>query len=99
MDDAKTRRIRIPALLAGDFSGETARALYARGEEVAIFVMLQLVTLAMQPNAINDGNKVDVNDVHPSEPSGSVATYLKATRKNCRLGSNDSKIRMKSYNN
>ncbi|MCL2117041.1 MAG: hypothetical protein FWH27_01310 [Planctomycetaceae bacterium] len=51
---------RIPALLAGDFSEETARELHARGEEVAIFVMLQLVTLAMQPNAINDGNKVDV---------------------------------------
>ena len=71
----------IAALLASGFTEETARSLFAQGEEVAIFVMLPLATLAMKPNAVNDGNKDDVNDVHPSEPSGSVATYLKAPRK------------------
>ena len=71
----------IAALLAGGFNEETARSLFAQGEEVAIFVMLQLAALAMKPNAINDGNQVDVNDIHPSEPSGSVATYLKPARK------------------
>jgi transposase len=63
----------IQALLDGDFSEETARSLYAQGEEIAIFVMMQLVVLAKK--------SVDVNDVHPSEPSGSVATFLKPARK------------------
>ena len=59
----------IASLLEGGFNEETARFLYAQGEEIAIFVMMQLAALAMK--------KVDVNDIHPSEPSGSVATYLK----------------------
>jgi len=75
----------IAALLASRFTVETARSLYAQGEEIAIFVMLQLVALAMKPNAVNDGNKVDVNDIHPAEPSGNVTTYLKAPRqKRCK---------------
>ena len=71
----------IQALLAGGFSEETARSLYAQGEEVAIFAMLQLAALAMNPNAVSDGGTVGVNDIPPSEPSGSVAPYLKPARK------------------
>ena len=71
----------VQALLAGGFSEETARSLYAQGEEVAIFVMLQLVALAMNPSAVSDGGTDDVNDIPPSEPSGSVAAYLKPARK------------------
>ena len=51
----------IASLLAGVFNEETARALYALGEEIAIFVMMQLAALAMK--------KADVNDIHLSEPS------------------------------
>ena len=50
----------IASLLEGGFNEETARLLYAQGEEIAIFVMMQLAALAMK--------KVEVNDVHPSEP-------------------------------
>jgi len=50
----------ISSLLEGGFTDETARLLYAQGEEIAIFVMMQLAALAMKPDA--------VNDVHPSEP-------------------------------
>ena len=80
----------IAALLSGGFSEETARSLFAQGEEVAIFVMRQLAALALRTGVanevnesgnVNDGNKVDVNDIHPSESSGSVATYLKLARK------------------
>ena len=80
----------IAALLSGGFSEETARSLFAQGEEVAIFVMRQLAALALRTGVanevnesgnVNDGNKVDVNDIHPSEPSGSVATFLKPARK------------------
>jgi hypothetical protein len=74
----------IASLLAGGFNEETARSLFAQGEEVAIFVMLQLAALAMKVGATSDANdvgKVDVNDVHPSAPSGSVAPYLKLPRK------------------
>jgi len=63
----------IASLLDGGFNEETARSLYAQGEEIAIFVMMQLAALAMKPNA--------VNDIHPSEPSGSVAVFLKEPRK------------------
>ena len=71
----------VQALLGGGFSEETARSLYAQGEEVAIFVMLQLAALAMKPSAVSDGGTVDMNDIPPSEPSGSVAPYLKPARK------------------
>ncbi|MCL2306325.1 MAG: hypothetical protein FWC43_13350, partial [Planctomycetaceae bacterium] len=40
----------IPSLLEGGFTEETARLLYAQGEEIAIFVMMQLAALAMKPN-------------------------------------------------
>ena len=71
----------ITALLLGDFNEEAARSLYAQGEEVAIFVMMQLVALAKKRVDVHDASKVVVNDVHPSEPSGSVATYLKEPKK------------------
>jgi hypothetical protein len=66
------------SLLAGGFTEETARLLYAQGEEIAIFVMLQLVALVVKTNAVNG---VQSNDGHPSEPSGSVAVFLKLPRK------------------
>ena len=89
----------IAALLAGGFNEETARSLFAQGEEVAIFVMLQLAALALRTgvanevnesgnvNTINDASNVDVNDIHPSEPSGSVATFLKLPSKKGRARS------------
>ena len=61
--------IDIASLLQGGFSEETARELYAQGEEIAVFVMMQLAFLA--PKA------AEINGTHPSEPSGSVAPYLK----------------------
>jgi hypothetical protein len=71
----------IASLLSGGFTEETARELYAQGEEVAIFVMMQLAALAKQTVGINDVENSGVNDVHPSQPSGSVATYLKESPK------------------
>jgi transposase len=65
--------IDISALLREGFSDETARELYAQGEEVAVFVMMQLAILAVQV--------ASVNGQHPSEPSGSVAPFLKEPRK------------------
>ena len=59
----------IASLLAGGFTEETARSLYAQGEEIAIFVMMQLVALAVKTH--------EISGVHPSEPSGSVAVFLK----------------------
>jgi len=59
----------IASLLDGGFTEETARLLYAQGEEIAIFVMMQLAALAIKTH--------EVSGVHPSEPSGSVATFLK----------------------
>jgi hypothetical protein len=43
----------IVSLLAGGFREETARELSAQGEEVAIFVMLQLAALVVKANAVN----------------------------------------------
>ena len=63
----------IASLLEGGFNEETARELYAQGEEIEIFVMMQLAALAAK--------KVEVNDVHQSEPSGSVVPYLKVPPK------------------
>jgi hypothetical protein len=65
-------------LLAGGFTAETARSLSAQGEAIAIFVMLQLAALVVKANAVNG---VQSNDGHPSEPSGSVAVFLKPLRK------------------
>jgi transposase len=65
--------IDITALLRNGFSNETARELYAQGEEVAVFVMLQLAILAAQV--------ASVNGQHPSAPSGSIATYQKEPSK------------------
>jgi predicted RNA-binding Zn-ribbon protein involved in translation (DUF1610 family) len=64
-------------LLAGGFNEETARKLYAQGEEIAIFVMMQLAAIAMKTGMLNTTNGVHPNDIHPSEPSGSVAVFLK----------------------
>src|SRR5215469_7540979 len=67
-----TRRvpeIDIRSLLDGGFTEETARFLYAQGEEVATFVMLQLAALALQlPPS---------HDIHPSTPSASVPPFHK----------------------
>jgi len=63
----------IASLLADGFTEETARLLYAQGEEIAIFVMMQLAALAVKTTP--------VSGVHPSEPSGSVAVFLKEPRK------------------
>jgi len=68
----------ILTLLAGGFNEETARLLYAQGEEIATFVMMQLAALAVKTSQVNG---VHPNDVHPSEPSGSVAVFLKEPRK------------------
>jgi len=61
--------IDIASLLQSGFSEETARELYAQGEEIAVFVMMQLAFLAQKA--------AEINGTHPSEPSGSVAPYLK----------------------
>ena len=63
----------IALLLAEGFHEEIARSLYAQGEEIAIFVMMQLAALALKTH--------EVNGVHPSEPSGSVALFHKEPRK------------------
>jgi transposase len=67
------KSIDIASLLQDGFSEETARELYAQGEEIAVFVMMQLALLAKKAN--------EINGTHPSEPSGSVAPYLKEPRK------------------
>jgi len=41
------------SLLVDGFNEETARELYAQGEEIAIFVMLQLATLAAKTTQVN----------------------------------------------
>lgn len=69
MQKNATAKLDVKALLEGGFNEETARQLYAQGEEVAIFVMIQLAALALKTN--------EVNGIHPSAPSGSVATYQK----------------------
>jgi hypothetical protein len=75
----------IASLLAGGFTEETARKLYAQGEEMGIFVMLQLAALVVKANACSavqsSVNGVSPNDVHPSQPPGSVAVFLKPSRK------------------
>jgi len=63
----------IASLLKSGFTEETARALYAQGEEIATFVMLQLAALAV--------TTTQISGVHPSEPSGNVAVFLKEPRK------------------
>ena len=73
MAKQKTPILDIRSLLEGGFHEETARQLYAQGEEVAIFVMMQLAALALKTN--------EINGTHPSEPSGTVATYLKGSGK------------------
>lgn len=65
----KSQTPDVHVLLQDGFSEETARQLYAQGEEIAIFVMMQLAALAKK--------SVEVNGPHPSEPSAAVATYLK----------------------
>lgn len=64
-----TPDLDIRSLLENGFNEETARSLYAQGEEIAIFVMMQLAALALKTS--------DVNGVHPSAPSGSVPPYQK----------------------
>jgi len=73
MPPKRTPELDIRALLENGFNEETARSLYAQGEEVAIFVMMQLATSAKKTN--------DINGVHPSAPSASVPVFQKESGK------------------
>ena len=59
----------IRSLLENGFNEETARALYAQGEAVVVFALMQLAELALKTQ--------DINGTHPSAPSASVAAYQK----------------------
>ena len=48
-----TPELDIRSLLENGFNEETARSLYARGEEIAIFVMMQLAAPALKGDARN----------------------------------------------
>ena len=59
----------IRSLLENGFNEETARSLYAQGEAVVIFALLQLAALALKTQ--------DINCPHPSAPSATVPAYQK----------------------
>ena len=59
----------IRSLLESGFNEETARALYAQGEAVVVFALLELAALAVKTQ--------DINGTHPSTPSATVAAYQK----------------------
>ena len=61
MTAKQTSKLDIRSLLENGFDEETARSLYAQGEEVVIFVLMQLAALALKTN--------DINGTHPSAPS------------------------------
>jgi hypothetical protein len=60
MTTEHTAKLDIQALLDNGFDEKTARQLYAQGEEVAIFVMLALATIALKNAESND--VIDTND-------------------------------------
>jgi RNase P subunit RPR2 len=64
----------IRSLLENGFNEEIARSLYAQGEAVVIFVLMQLAALALKNQDI-DGTAL--NDTHPSTPSAAVPAYQK----------------------
>ena len=60
----------IASLLAGGFNEETARLLYAQGEEIAIFVMMQLTALAMKKSdyaGIRNSTKIITSNCQVNE--------------------------------
>jgi hypothetical protein len=68
----------ISDLLRDGFNATVARELYAQGEEVVVWVMLQLAVLAQQK-----GNQSC--EVSPSTPSGAIPVYQKEpSKKRCR---------------
>jgi hypothetical protein len=67
----------ISELLRDGFNEAVARNLYAPGEEIVVWVMLQLAVLAHQ-------KAVASSEVHPSTPSGAIPVYLKEpSKKRC----------------
>ena len=58
--------------LLDDFDEETARKFYAQGEEIVVWVMLQLAALA---------KRGETTDPHPSTPSSSIPVYEKEPSK------------------
>jgi transposase len=68
----RTPPLDIPSLLQNGFDETTARSLYAQGEEIVIFALLQLAALALtSPN---------INGEHPSTPSATVAVFQKENK-------------------
>jgi hypothetical protein len=68
----------ISELLRDGFDEAVARNLYAQGEEVVFWVMLQLAALVQQ-------KAVASSEVSPSTPSGAIPVYQKEpSRKRCR---------------
>jgi len=59
----------IRSLLENGFTDETARSLYAQGEAVVVFALMQLAALALKTQ--------DINGTHPSTPSATVPAYQK----------------------
>ena len=51
-------QLNVKALFENGFNEKTARSLYVQGEEIAIFVMMQLAILAKKT--------CDINGIHPS---------------------------------
>jgi hypothetical protein len=70
---SKGHLIDVHDLLRRGFTETTARELYAMGPEVVIFVMLQLVSLALQ--------SFNRNEIDSSTPSGSIPSYQKKPSK------------------
>ena len=66
MTAKQTPKLDVRNLLESGFNEETARSLYAQGEEVVIFALMQLAALALKTN--------DINGTHPS---ASVPTFQK----------------------
>ena len=78
MLDRAFPNLDISDLLRTGFDESVARELYAQGEEVVIWVMLQLAVLAQQSSAPSC-------PVHPSTPSGAIPVYEKEpSKKRCR---------------
>ena len=73
----------IRSLLESGFTEETARKLYAQGEEIVIFALLQLAALALKNNLTSTPcYKNAVNGTHPSTPSVTIPAFQKeATKK------------------
>jgi transposase len=63
----------IRSLLEDGFNEATARSLYAQGEEVVIFALLQLAALALQTTTLNG--------THPFTPSAAVPAFHKEPSK------------------